>query len=170
MMSILKTKQGQKDDFHFYLMILEKLQDFGLTNRESRIYLYLSQSGPKKAKEISNVEKIPRTRTYRILSKMQQKGAIDILNDRPKKFFVHSIEITLDSLIQYEYQKIIEMHKTKKMLIPLWNKAKKLMKPRNKNFINVESAMKKYSNSKKFREEFRQSLKNFKNSNQVYEN
>lgn len=152
-------------------MILEKLRDFGLTNSESRIYLYLSQSGPKKAKEISNAEKIPRTRTYRILSKMEQKGAIDILNDRPKKFFVHPIEITLDSLIQYEYQKITEMHKTKKILIPLWNKAKKLSKNQNKNFIDAENTMKKYSDSKKFREEFRQSLRYFlKTSNQAYKN
>ena len=155
----MSPKYEKKDSHYVHQAVLEKLQEFGLTPREARIYLYLNYNGPKKAKDVALAEKIPRTRTYRILSKMKEKGVIDILNDRPKKFFVNSMGITLDSLIQFEHQKITEMYKMKKVLIPLWNQTKRLTKYNRQKFSDKEKKLKKYADSQKFREEFRKSMR-----------
>ena len=41
--------------------VYEILKKFGLTQNESKIYLYLNKNGSKKAKEIAQNQKIPRT-------------------------------------------------------------------------------------------------------------
>ncbi|MBA4454840.1 MAG: TrmB family transcriptional regulator, partial [Nitrosopumilaceae archaeon] len=58
------------------LALREKLRDFGLTKNESKIYVYLSKSGPQKAIEISRNENIPRTETYHLLSNLELKGIV----------------------------------------------------------------------------------------------
>ncbi len=53
--------------------IQEILQKLGLTQNESKVYLYLNKNGSKKAKKIAENQKIPRTQTYHLLTALQNK-------------------------------------------------------------------------------------------------
>jgi len=63
-------------DGELVLALQERLQDFGVTKNESKIYLFLSKHGTKKAIEISREEKIPRTEIYHLLINLESKGII----------------------------------------------------------------------------------------------
>ena len=80
---IAKSRDNQD---HLVLALQERLRDFGLTKNESRIYVFLSKHGEKKAIEISREEKIPRTETYHLLSNLEAKGIITPSIKRPTVF------------------------------------------------------------------------------------
>ncbi len=89
--------------------VYEILKKFGLTQNESKVYLYLNKNGSKKAKEIAQNQKIPRTQTYHILTTLQNKGIVTVISDRITKFAGIEFEKVLDILINNELKRIEEL-------------------------------------------------------------
>ena len=83
--------------------ILKKL---GLTPNELKVYLYLDKNGSKKASEISQNQKIPRTQIYHILDQLQEKGVVSTIFDKPTKFEGIGFEKAVDILINNELKRI----------------------------------------------------------------
>ena len=98
----------------------EMLLRLGLTQNESKVYLYLDKIGPKKAKEISQCLKLPRTQTYHLLSVLQNKGLVIIISDRPTKFAGVEFEQVLDILIDYEQKRVETLQLMRGELTELW--------------------------------------------------
>jgi len=96
------------------------LQKLGLTQNESMVYLYLDKNKPKKAKEISQCLKLPRTQTYHLLTALQNKGLIIITSDRPTKFEGVEFEKVLDILIDYEQKRVADIQLMRSELCELW--------------------------------------------------
>ena len=103
------------------LALQEKLRDFGLTKNESKIYVFLSKSGPKKAIEISTEEKIPRTETYHLLSNLEAKGIITTSIQRPTRFSAVSIEKAIESILHSKQKRIEDLKILKHDMIELWD-------------------------------------------------
>ncbi len=89
--------------------IQEILQKLGLTQNESTVYLYLNKNGSKKAKEIAENQKIPRTQTYHLLTALQNKGIVVVISDRIMKFDVIELEKILDIIINNELKRLEEL-------------------------------------------------------------
>ncbi len=89
--------------------IQEILQKSGLTQNESKVYLYLNKNGSKKAIEIAQNQKIPRTETYHLLTALQNKGIVVVISDRIMKFDVIELEKVLDIIINNELKRIEEL-------------------------------------------------------------
>jgi len=89
--------------------IQEILQKLGLTQNESKVYLYLNKNGSKKAKEIAENQKIPRTQTYHLLTALQNKGIVVVISDRIMKFDVIELEKILDIIINNELKRLEEL-------------------------------------------------------------
>jgi len=89
--------------------VYEILKKFGLTQNESKVYLYLNKNGSKKAKEIAQNQKIPRTQTYHILTTLQNRGIVTVISDRITKFAGIEFEKVLDILINNELKRIEEL-------------------------------------------------------------
>ncbi|MCH8914978.1 MAG: helix-turn-helix domain-containing protein [Thaumarchaeota archaeon] len=89
--------------------VKEILQKLGLTQNESKVYLFLNKNGSKKAKEIAQNQKIPRTQTYYLLAALQNKGIITVISDRITKFEGIEFEKVLDILINNELKRIKEL-------------------------------------------------------------
>jgi len=119
---ILSDKPDVRLDNHeqTIAIILENLRKFGLTQNESKIYVYLGKNGPKKAIDISRQQKIPRTETYHLLSTLQKKGIVTSTFEKPTKFEGLSFEKTISTLITNEQKRIDDLHVLKKELIELW--------------------------------------------------
>ena len=87
---------------------------FGLSPNQSQVYLYLNKMGIKTASQLSKTLDIPRTETYHLLKKLQEKGCITTLNEKPLKFGAVSIEDFLQKMINLEKGKI---QKLEEMLV-----------------------------------------------------
>ena len=98
----------------------EILQKLGLTQNELKVYLYLNKNGSKKAKEIAQNQKIPRTQTYHLLTALQNKGMVIMVSDRITKFEGIEFEKVLDILINNELKRIEELQSMRSELTELW--------------------------------------------------
>ena len=154
--AIANSKSNQD---HLVLALQEKLRDFGLTKNESKIYVFLSKNGPKKALEISREEGIPRTETYHLLSTLESKGIVTSSIQRPTRFFAVTIEKAIESIINNQQKKIEELKILKQDMIDLWNLSQKMRFNSKSDFSKFESAMKKYAKSSKSRASFKRNLR-----------
>jgi len=100
--------------------VQEILLKLGLTQNESKVYLYLTKNGSKKAKEIAQNQKIPRTQTYHLLTALQNKGIVVVISDRITKFEGIEFEKVLDILINNELKRIEELQLMRSELSELW--------------------------------------------------
>ena len=141
------------------LALQEKLRDFGLTKNESKIYVFLSKSGPKKAIEIATEERIPRTETYHLLSNLEIKGIVEPSVEKPTRFSAVAIEKAIESIIRNQENKIGELKILKNDMVELWNSFQKIRKHTKSDISKFESAMRKYAKSERSRKNFQRSLK-----------
>ncbi len=100
--------------------VYEILQKLGLTQKESKVYLYLNKNGSKKAKEIAQNQKIPRTQTYHLLAALQNKGMVTVISDKITKFEGIEFEKVLDILINNELKRIEDLQLMRSELNELW--------------------------------------------------
>ena len=80
------------------------LNDANLSTYEINAFTSLllqSKSNPPTAKEISEKSNVPSGRIYEVLEVLNEKGLIEIIESRPKKYRTLSINKALDNLITY---------------------------------------------------------------------
>jgi len=155
---------------HLVLALQERLQDFGLTKNESKIYIFLSKHGPKKSIEISREEKIPRTETYHLLSNLEAKGIITQSIQRPTIFSALTIEKAIESILDNQQKKIEELKILKHDMIVFWNSFQNMRNLTKPEISKFESAMKKYAKSRQFRLDFKRNLKKMRQKSDMLDN
>ncbi len=164
---IASNKSNQE---HLVLALQEKLRDFGLTKNESKIYVFLSKMGPKKAIEISRDERIPRTETYHLLSTLETKGIVKASIQRPTHFSAVTIEKAIESIIHNQQRRIEELKILKQDMIDLWNLSQNMKYTTKSDFLKLESAMKKYAKSRKYSRGFKGKLKDLRQKSDMLDN
>ncbi len=98
----------------------EMMYRLGLTLNESKVYIYLNKNGSKKANDISQNQKIPRTQIYHLLNELQKKGMVTVISGIPAKFKGIEFEKVLDIFINNELKKIEELQLMRDELSELW--------------------------------------------------
>ena len=61
-----------------YFERLKKLEDFGLTEYQARVYLALLEFEEATASQIPSASKVPRTKIYGIMRQLHDKGLVQI--------------------------------------------------------------------------------------------
>ncbi len=99
----------------------KELAKFGLSPSQSKVFIFLGKYGPKTAGEISKIINLPRTETYRILTKLQNKGVLSSTFGHPTRFSVLTIDDALEVLVRTEIEraKMLQSHKAE--VIDSWN-------------------------------------------------
>jgi sugar-specific transcriptional regulator TrmB/predicted hydrocarbon binding protein len=69
-----------------YAEKLKKLQEFGLSEYQARVYLALLELGTATASQIPPISKVPRTRIYTTMSQLHEKGLVQIIPETPLKY------------------------------------------------------------------------------------
>ena len=100
--------------------ILKGLVELGLTQNEAKVYMYLAKSGSKKAIEVSKALNIPRTETYHLLARLQNKGLIMVTIQHPIKYIAKPFEDTIQTLIGTIEEKVRSFEKKKDGLLHQW--------------------------------------------------
>lgn len=111
------------------------LRDFGVTEKEIEIYLFLAKHGVMKGGEISKKAKTHKALVYRILSSLQSKGLVTPTLESPARFAAVNFETIIDLNIESKRDEAALLEKTKKELLSYWQNISK---------IAAESALEKF--------------------------
>jgi len=104
-----------------YDSLLASLLEFGLTQNQARVYLFLSKNSSRSAPEISHILKIPRTETYHLLNGLQSKGITIAAFGKPTKFQAVPFDKSINILVDNERVRIDELEKQTLYMISQWN-------------------------------------------------
>lgn len=98
--------------------VLNSLRRLGLNQYEAKAYFALSMFGSNTAGELSEYAELPRPRIYDVVTKLQEKGFVQIQNTRPVKYAAIPISEAVVTLkkqreagVLQEVQKIDEIGK-----------------------------------------------------------
>ena len=73
-------------------VIKETLRNFGLTEKEAEIYIFIARYGAQTSGEIAKNTKTHRPHIYRILKSLQKKGVIESTLESPARFTITPFE------------------------------------------------------------------------------
>jgi len=104
-----------------YDSLLTSLLEFGLTQNQARVYLFLSKNNSKSAPDISKSLKIARTETYHLLNGLQSKGITIAAFGKPTKFQAVPFDKSINILVNNERSRIDELEKQTLYMISQWN-------------------------------------------------
>jgi sugar-specific transcriptional regulator TrmB len=98
------------------------LQNFGLTRKETQIYIYLAKHGVQKGVEIAERTKTAKAVVYRILKILHRKGVVESTLESPVRFKAVPFETLLDLKIKDKHEEAHQIERAKKDLIADWSK------------------------------------------------
>jgi len=126
--------------------IRKTLKEFGLTEKESEIYIFLAKHGSSTGGEISKQTKTHRALIYRILKNLQKKGVLESTLESPVRFFSVPFEKVLDENIKMKYEEASSLEKSKNDLLSDWEKiGSSILEPEVGKFFVIKGNRKIYS-------------------------
>ena len=108
------------NDLTTFESICNSLSKFGFSRNEAMVYIYLSRFGEQKAHKISKALSLQRTETYKILSKLEEKGLVYRILGKPIQFVAVQIDRALDNLIHINRQAITHLEEEKSKIVDKW--------------------------------------------------
>jgi sugar-specific transcriptional regulator TrmB len=101
--------------------ILSYLQDFGLNEKEAKIFFILSKKGSLTTTEITSLTEFSKLQSYRAIKELLNKGLVEMSLERPRRFTALRIEQALNLLGQEAEKKILELEKKTPLLLKEWS-------------------------------------------------
>lgn len=80
--------------------MVESLENLGLGEYESKVYLALVRFGPMSAKRISETSGVPKNRVYGTVSSLERKGFVGIIFGKPQTFKAIDPKVILEERIK----------------------------------------------------------------------
>jgi sugar-specific transcriptional regulator TrmB len=102
------------------IAIAKELLEYGLTDPESRIYLYLAKKGASPAGEVARALKIRRGQTYNVLKVLQKRGIVETTAGKPTRFSGLPLPKALNVLVETQRQRQVLMEKLRPELLSMW--------------------------------------------------
>ena len=96
---------------------VETLTQLGLTILESRVYVTLCKFNILNTKELSKLTKTARPDTYRVLTKLQNKGLVEKIIEKPTRFRAVPFEKGVNFLLQRKNNEHIALSAKSKLII-----------------------------------------------------
>jgi sugar-specific transcriptional regulator TrmB/CBS domain-containing protein len=96
------------------------LRGFGLTEKESEVYVFLAKSGVQKAGEVSKRLRMHKAQVYRLLEVLQSKGLVESTLEFPTRFIPVSFENLLDLIIRVKKEETARLEEEKSELLTCW--------------------------------------------------
>lgn len=102
-------------------IIKKTTRKLGLTELETRAYIFLAKCGPLKGGEIARNLKMPKSQIYNVLKKLQSKGWAHSTMEFPARFSAVSLAEILDSQIKLKREEAQLIESTKKDVLSHWS-------------------------------------------------
>jgi len=97
--------------------IADVLRDFGLTDKESKVYIFLVKVGVQNARDISRGVGMHKVQVYRALNSLQSDGLVESTLERPMRFTAVPFEKVLDLIIEAKREGIVSLEDKKSDLL-----------------------------------------------------
>jgi len=91
--------------------LLDDLKTAGLSEYESKIYLALLINGPMSGNETHRASGVPHGKTYNTLEKLQERGFVNILSEKPKVFKAVDPNIVVQDILEKKLNKFQDLYK-----------------------------------------------------------
>jgi sugar-specific transcriptional regulator TrmB len=111
-LKISDKESGNQEKISATTSIVDYLIDFGLTEKEAKIYYILSRIGSASANEISSATQYNRLQTYRSIKGLLDRGMVEISLERPRRYTSLKIEHAI-SLLEQEAANRIDRKSTR---------------------------------------------------------
>lgn len=105
--------------------IKKMLKEFGLTNTESEIYLFLSKHGTSKGTEIAKAMGIDKSQIYHSLKRLSAKGLVENTLESPIRYTPVAFDSILESAIKAKKEEAARIQNTKQELVDYWKNLNK---------------------------------------------
>jgi len=100
--------------------VIKALRDFGLTENEVKVYIFLAKMGIIKAADISNSLRMHKAQVYRILKNLQSKGLVESTLEFPMRFTTVPFERVIDLFIKTKKEEASFLEDKKEDMIKFW--------------------------------------------------
>lgn len=101
--------------------IIAYLMDFGLTEKEAKVYYILSRLGSASANEVSSASQFNRLQTYRSVKGLLDRGLVEMSLERPRRYTPLKIEHAISLLEQEAESRIVQLESKKPLLLQKWS-------------------------------------------------
>jgi sugar-specific transcriptional regulator TrmB len=101
--------------------ISNTLKDFGLTEKEILIYIFLAKHGLLKGGDVSKYTKTNKAEVYRVLRNLQNKGLIESTLQSPPRYAAVSLEKIIDRQIKAKQDEAAKIEKAREELMNYWS-------------------------------------------------
>jgi sugar-specific transcriptional regulator TrmB len=105
--------------------IKRALRNFGLTEKEAEVYIFLAKRGVLKGGEISKQTKTQKALIYRILKSLQTKGLVESTLEFPARFTAVPFEKVIDLNIRAKQEEASQIAAQKRELLNYWQNIKR---------------------------------------------
>ena len=99
-------------------MLIKELQEFGLSDKEARVYLAALELGTSTIQELSQKSNVNRATTYIQVEALLKRGLLSTVDKNKKSVFIAERPDRLLSILDEQKQKIENKHDRIKKLIP----------------------------------------------------
>ncbi|MCW3999882.1 MAG: hypothetical protein NWE93_06560 [Candidatus Bathyarchaeota archaeon] len=96
------------------------LQDFGLTEKETDIYIFVAKHGVLKGGEVAKQTHTSKALVYRILKSLQEKGIVESTLEFPARFSAVPFEEVIDLNVKSKLSEASRLEGEKKLLLSHW--------------------------------------------------
>ena len=86
--------------------IKKVLKSFGLTEKETEVYIFLAKQGVLRGRKIAKQMKKDKGQVYRILKSLQKKGLVESTLEFPTRFTAVPFEKVLDLFIKSKQEEV----------------------------------------------------------------
>jgi sugar-specific transcriptional regulator TrmB len=126
--------------------LLKVLKDFGLTDTEAEIYLFLARHESLKGTEIARLIKKDKAQVYHILKSLQAKGLVESTLEAPVRFIPVPFERIVESTIKSKKDEAAQIERDKDDLLKYWGSINKnKIDLTTEKFVVIEGRHKVYS-------------------------
>ncbi len=121
------------------------LRDFGLTETEGEVYLFLSSHHALKGTEIARQLQKDKAQIYHILKSLQTKGLVESTLEAPIRFTPVPFETVVESIIRAKKDEAARIESIKQELFDYWKTTRKgKPEPPLEKFMVIEGSSKIY--------------------------
>ena len=99
---------------------LKTLIALGLTQMDSKVYLFLAKRGLQQARDIAKSLKMNKQQLYRSLTNLQSKGLVSATLEHPARFSAVPFEKVLDLYVKTKTEEAQTMQQNKEELLSVW--------------------------------------------------
>jgi|GEM_PF-1101483 sugar-specific transcriptional regulator TrmB len=118
------------------------LSEFGLSDHESRIYEALVRYGPSTMSELAQKASVPRTKVYINVKKLEKRGFVEFLPDKPSRCRAISPEVILEPILQEKQTEVASMKEQLNTLVELFKQIQDVDGVERKEFWTIRQRQK----------------------------